>query len=148
MSVQLKKPKTTAVTRHTAKNGGEVEGPTLLKIQEAAKMISEGKTRDTIIAHLQEKYGMSFATARNFYTDGVRFLLPRSEAKYRNELIAANIARLEKIIEKAMDANQLKVARDAIETLNKMIGIGNGGFQIAVNQDPENKTQQIYIKFD
>lgn len=145
---KIKKPKSTAVTRHTAKKGGEVEGPTLLKIQEAARMVAEGKTRDTIISFLMEKYGMAYGTARNFYTDGVRFLLPRSEAKYRNELIAKNIARLEKIIEMAMDANQLKVARDAIESLNKMIGIGNGGFQIAVNQDPENKTQQIYIKFD
>lgn len=148
MAKKVKKPKSTAVTRHTAKNGGNVEGPTLLKIQEVAKMVAEGKTRATIIETLQEKYGMTYSTARNYYTDGVRFLLPRSEAKYRNELIAKNIARLEKIVESAMERNELRTAVTAIETLNKMIGIGNGGFQIAVNQDPENKTQQIYIKFD
>jgi len=147
MAKKVEKPKTKAVTRHTVTNGTP-EAMTVLRIQEVAKMVSEGKTRDAIIDHLCGKYGIAYDTARNYYTDGIRWMIPKDEDEYRKEIIYKNFNRLETIIERAMSNNQLKIAREAIDSLNKMVGIGNGGFQVAVNNDKENNTQQIYIKFD
>lgn len=133
------------------KNRNKVVGAepaTVLKVQEAAKMITEGKSRATIIETLQDKYGIGYDQAKHLYGAGIRFLIPEDEDKYRKELIVKNIARLETIIENSMTDRQWKIAREAIDSLNKMIGIGNGGFQVAVNTDKENNTQQIYIKFD
>lgn len=124
------------------------EPATVLKVQDAAKMITEGKTRATIIETLQEKYHIGYDQAKHLYGEGIRFLIPEDEDTFRKDLIMKNFARLETIIERAMDSRQWKIAVSAIETLNKMIGIGNGGFQVAVNNDKENNTQQIYIKFD
>lgn len=133
------------------KNRNKVVGAepaTVLKVQEAAKMISDGKSRATIIELLQNKYGIGYDQAKHLYGAGIRFLIPEDEDNFRKELIVKNIARLETIIENSMDDRQWKIAREAIDSLNKMIGIGNGGFQIAVNNDKDNNTQQIYVRFD
>ena len=63
------------------------------------------------------------------------------------KIIQANIERLEHIIEKAMELGQYKIAREAIDSLNKMLGLNNG-LQIGVQTDNDNNTQQIFIKFD
>ena len=136
-----------SINMHKGRNKG-AEPATVMKVQEAAKMISAGKSRATILETLQEKYHIGYDQANHLYGAGIRFLIPEDEDEFRKELIAKNIARLEKIVEESMDARQWKIAREAIDSLNKMIGIGNGGFQVAVNNDKENNTQQIYIKFD
>ena len=143
-----KEPKVNSSVNMQKSRNKTAEPATVMKVQEAARMISDGKSRATIIETLQEKYHIGYDQAKHLYGAGIRFLIPEDEDKYRKELIVKNIARLETIIENTMNDRQWKVAREAIDSLNKMIGIGNGGFQVAVQNDAENNTQQIYIKFD
>lgn len=143
-----KEPKVNSSVNMQKSRNKTAEPATVMKVQEAARMISDGKSRATIIETLQDKYHIGYDQAKHLYGAGIRFLIPEDEDKYRKELIVKNIARLETIIENTMNDRQWKVAREAIDSLNKMIGIGNGGFQVAVQNDAENNTQQIYIKFD
>ena len=143
-----KEPKVNSSVNMQKSRNKTAEPATVMKVQEAARMISDGKSRATIIETLQDKYHIGYDQAKHLYGAGIRFLIPEDEDKYRKELIVKNIARLETIIENTMNDRQWKVAREAIDSLNKMIGIGNGGFQVAVQNDAENNTQQIYIKLD
>ena len=115
---------------------------TMLKVQDAAKLIANGKTRATVIQHLQDEYGIAYDTARAYYTDAVHYLLPADDEKYRQELIKINYERLNTIIQESMDAGNYRVAREAIDTQNKMCGI-NGSVQIGYRQDKDNNTEFI-----
>lgn len=121
---------------------------TTLRIQEAAKMLSKGKSRATIIQHLIDTYGYSPQTAARYYESAVIYLVPDDDEEYRRNLVKANTTRLETIYERAMEERQYKVAREAIAELNKMAGIKGEGVQIGVQTDKQNDTQQIIIKFD
>lgn len=124
------------------------EPATVKKIQEAAKMLSKGKSRATIIEWLIDTYGYSPQTAARYYESAVIYLIPDDDEEYRRNLVKANTTRLETIYERAMEERQYKVAREAIAELNKMAGIKGEGVQIGVQTDKQNDTQQIIIKFD
>lgn len=145
-SPHTKKKDTSIVTR--PQRNKSAEPATILKIQEAAKWLSEGKSRATIIQMLMDKYGIAADTAKDYYADGVRFLMPKDEDKYRKQLIMANAMRLETIYERAMDEGDYKNAKDAIAEMNKMFGLTGSGVQVAVNNDPQTNSQQVFIKFD
>lgn len=119
------------------------------RIIHLADMIAKGATRPTIMKYIQDEYHIKEHTAKRYYSAAMRYLLPENEPEFRKELIAKNIARLETIIEKGMkDDSNLKLAKEAIDSLNRMLGLGSGGVQVAVNNDKETDTQQIYIKFE
>lgn len=124
------------------------EPATAVKIQQAAKMIAKGKSRATIIEHLQKQWEISAVTAANYYGDALRLLMPENEDEFRKDLIKANAVRLETIYERAMEEGDYKNAKDAIAELNKMIGANGSGVMVGINTDNENNTQQIFIKFD
>lgn len=137
-------PKPTKIAAH---NGSPANQSTALKVQTAAKWIAKGKSKATVIADLMKKFNMAEATAKDYYIAAVHFLLPDNEEEFRKDIMAVNYQRLEEIIERCMEDRNYKVAREAIAELNKMAGLGSG-VKIAVNNDAENNTQQIYIKFD
>lgn len=108
------------------KNGSEIRTdltPSVeLMILDVAKMIAEGKSRQTCIQYVQEVRGVCLDQAKNYYESAVNYLLPRDEESYRTKLLAINVARLERIIEKGMtDDRDLRLAKDAIAEMNKML---------------------------
>lgn len=119
---------------------------TVVKVEEAAKMISKGKGRAEIIEHLQKKYDMSYENARKYFVSACHFLIPDDQGEFRQGLIKQNMERLEKIVTDSMNDKQYKIAREAIAELNKMMGV-TGGQSVTINQDPESGQQQIIVNF-
>lgn len=124
------------------------EPMTVLRIEEAAKMISEGKGKNDIIEHIQTKYKLSYDQSRRYWIAACHYLVPENEEEFRAALIKQNIERLEKIIVTTMEREDYKMAKDAISELNKTLGVGKEGVAIGVRNDPNNGTQEIVIKFD
>jgi len=117
------------------------------RVLELAKMLSKGKSRQTVIEYAMEHYDVTEPQAKRYYAAATRYLIPDDMDEFRKGIIQANMERLETIIERCMELGQYKVARDAIDSLNKMFGI-NSGLQIGIQTDTENNTQQVVIKFD
>lgn len=145
-SNKLAKPKSKINTRK--QRNLSAEPATVLKIQQAAKWLAEGKSRATIIERLMDEYQITAKTASVYYADAIRFLLPEEESEYKNELIKANITRLETIYERAMASGDYKNAREAVQELNKMAGVSKDGITVGINTDKANDTQQVVIRFD
>ena len=121
---------------------------TVMKIQDAAKMIAKGKSRATVMEHLQTEYGLAPSTAKQYYNDAIHYLLPDNDEEFKNNLIKVNYERLNTIIQESMDSGNYRVAREAIETQNKMCGVNQNGITVGVATDQKNNTQQVIIKFD
>ena len=119
---------------------------TIVKVEEAAKMISKGKGRAEVIEHLQKKYDMSYATAQNYFVSACHFLIPDDQAGFKEGLIKQNIERLEKIINDSLEEKQYKTAREAIDTLNKTLGAYGQGSSIVINKNNEGD-EQIIVNF-
>lgn len=148
MSVRTTTTKATRAKSKIVTHKGSPPSPaTINKVTTAAKWIAKGKSRATVIEDLIKTFDMAEATAVDYYKAALHFLLPDNEDEVRKDIMAANYKRLEEIIERCMENRNYKVAREAIAELNKMAGLGSG-VKIAVNNDAENNTQQIYIKFD
>lgn len=119
---------------------------TLARIERAAELIGKGKTKSEIIAIYQKDYNISYDQARRYYICGCRYLIPDDQEGYRRALIQSNVERLEKIIDECMKDNaNLRVAKEAISELNRMLGLGGGG--VTIKNDNENKTQEITVNF-
>lgn len=119
---------------------------TVARVEEAAKMVSKGKGRAEIIEYLQKKYDMSYETARKYFISACHFLIPDDQEGFRESLIKQNIERLEKIITDAMAAKNYKAAREAIDTLNKTLGVYGNGSAVVINKNNEGD-EQIIVKF-
>ena len=119
------------------------EGETIKKVEEAAKLISNGKTRATVIEYLQNEYGIAYDTARKYYNDAIHYLLPDNDEEFRQNLVKVNYERLDKIIQESMNAGNYRVAREAIAEQNKMCGLTGSNVQIGYHQDKDNNTEFI-----
>lgn len=135
----------TKVTRKEIEERGAFPA-TVVKVEEAAKMISKGKGRAEVIEHLQKKYDMTYENARKYFISACHFLIPDDQGEFRQSLIKQNMERLEKIINDSIEEKQYKVAREAIAEMNKMLGV-TGGQGIVINQDPASGQQQIIVNF-
>ncbi len=120
----------------------------LQKVMELSKMLARGKSKQYIIDYAMEKYGVGEPQAKRYYSAAVRNLVPDDVDEYRKGLIQTNFNRLETIVEKAMEEGDWKNARETIAEMNKMCGVTGQGVQVGINNDKENNTQQIVIKFD
>ena len=118
-----------------------------LKIEEAAKMITKGKGMNDVIEFIRDKYKISYEQSRHYWVAACRFLVADMD-ETREALIKQNIQRLERIINKSMENEDYKLAKETIGELNKMLGVGKDGVSIAVRNDPENNTQEFIIKVD
>lgn len=116
-------------------NGFRPLPSTTLKIEETAKMVAEGKTRETIVEHLVERYGYSAQHAKEFYIAACEYLLPTEQE--RQQLVDKNLIRLEKLYEEAYKVKNFKVCREIIAELNKMAGISGNSVTIAKNNQGE-----------
>lgn len=120
----------------------------LQKVIELSKMLARGKSKQYVIDYAMSKYGVGEPQAKRYYSAAVRYLLPDDVDEYRKGLIQTNLDRLETIVESAMEEGDWKNARETIAEINKMCGVTGQGVQIGINQDKNNDTQQIVIKFD
>lgn len=101
------------------------------RVFEVADMIVAGKTRQTCVAHLREKYGIGEKIADDYYCASVQYLMPKDVDEHRNQLIEKNLIRLEKIIEKTMDRENYKDAITAIKEINRCIQPAQNTVEVA-----------------
>ena len=133
-----KRAKTTVTMRPSEEWSAEPQ--TIMRVDEIAQMISDGKSRTTIQNYIKENYGVQDRQARAYYNAALRLLIPDEDKydEYRKALIQANIDRLEKMIEKMIDGNRddMKLAKECIAELNKLIGMGDKT-NIMINKNDE-----------
>lgn len=119
---------------------------TELKVLELAKMVSEGKTRETCLKHIMETKNIKMQQARQYYDAAIRYLMPDDLDEYKKEILAKNFERLETIVERGMkDSADLRLAKEAIAELNRMCGIGGNKVTMAKSKDGD---EMIQINFD
>lgn len=122
---------------------------TMRRVAEGSKMLAEGASRETVIAHYETKYNLQNRQARDYYYAAIRTLLPIRYDEWREGMIATNIARLERIIEAEMkEGGNKKLAKEAIDSINKVLGAGRESITVGVSNDNENNTQEFIIKFN
>lgn len=141
-----KRAKTTVTMRPSEEWSAEPQ--TIMRVDEIAQMISDGKSRTTIQNYIKDNYGVQDRQARAYYNAALRLLIPDEDKydEYRKALIQANIDRLEKMIEKMIDGNRddMKLAKECIAELNKLIGMGDKT-NIMINKNDDEETFIIQI---
>lgn len=116
------------------------------RIATVADGIAKGWTRDTVFRYCMDTWGLSVTQASRYYYAGVRYLVP-DDPEYRQSLIDKNIARLEQMIEEAMNEGDKKVANDLIKTLQQIVQPSTT--KVAMGQfQPDGSNMTIEITFD
>lgn len=112
--------------------------------------VTKGKSRKWIMEKLQ-KEGLTIPAANHIYYGALKELTPEPNLldDYKKSLIQTNLDRLEEIINTSISGNtgDKKVALQAIDTLNKMIGIYNDKNHVTIAKDNQNN-EVIQITFD
>lgn len=126
-------------------NGRKPDYTGIVRVQDIARQISEGKSGPTILNGIIEKYNVSEQRARQYYQAACRFLMPEDEEEFKKELWAKNISRLEAIIEKGMAKEDFRIAKEAIDSLNKMMGIG-GQVKVGGRINPEDGSSEFIVE--
>lgn len=117
---------------------------TVVRVEEAAKMISDGVGRGEVIEHLKTKYNMTYNTAQKYFVSACHYLIPDND-EFKAGLIKQNFERLEKIVNDSLKEGDKKMAKDAIAEMNKMLGLGTNS--VKITNDPKNNTNEITINF-
>lgn len=135
---RIERPKSNIKTKD-----GPIRTATELKVKEMAKMLSMGKSKDTVKDYVAEKYGLSEARVDDLYYEAIKYLLPKDDAKFKEEIITKNVARLDKIVEETMASKNYKEATKAIAELNKMAGITSNNIKVGMRTDGEGGNEFI-----
>lgn len=115
-------------------------------ILQIADMICKGKTKEACLDYIREAKDISLPQAKQYYDAAIRSLVPDDMDDYKKQMMAKNFKRLEKIVEKGMtDDRDLKLAKEAIAEINRMLM--GGGNKVVVNKNQEGD-EQIIISFD
>ena len=96
----------------------------------AEKIVKEGCTRLDIIKYCKDEWGLSETQAVRYWTSALHYLRPENPEEYREALIARNFNVAEEILHRALDANNLKAAAEALKILNAMLGVGSKAVEI------------------
>lgn len=104
------------------------------RVFEIADLIVEGKTKETCLSYLMEKYKIGKQMANEYYWASIDYLMPKDVDEHRKQLIEKNLIRLERIIEKTMDEDNYKDAISAIKEINRVIN-PNGNTVEMVTKD-------------
>lgn len=123
------------------------------RVLQVAKMITEGKSKQTCLEFVQNAQGCGLQQAKYYYQAALNWLVPDDLDDYKRGLIQANVERLEKIIEECINkkddarrgSDYLKTAKEAISELNRMLGVGSNRIQLAQNKEGD---QMISIEFN
>lgn len=116
------------------------------RVRHAADMLASGKSDRTVRKWFIQEYGLKDCTVDEYMSAVYRYLTPANWDEEKERVVSKNIKTLEKIVEKCMDKENYKTAREAIDSLNKMFGIsGNNSITIAKNKEGE---EIINISFE
>lgn len=117
------------------------------RIIQVANLISKGKSDATILKMIKDEWGITEENNRRLYLNAAyRYLTPKDWGEEREKIYTRNIQSLQKIIEKCTDKDNHRAAIEAINTLNKMIGVGTNTNTITFKKDEDNN-DTIEIKF-
>lgn len=136
-----------------AKNGVAcTDTTTILKVQQVAKWISEGASSKSIMNRIMETYDIKYDQAAKYYNAALRYLAPTEEEIqiFKENMWKIQIDRLEKIMDKGIDSNDpqmLRVAKDCIAEINKLLGMTQGD-KVTIANNKDTGEQIIEIKFD
>lgn len=118
------------------------------RIMQIAEMVNNGAQRTTCVKYMMDEWGFKdISQPSKIFNAAIRYLMPDDPQEYREQMIAKNFSRLEKIIEQSMKDKNYRVAREAIAETNKMLGLGGNKIQIGQEQADGTK-QMIQISFD
>ena len=130
---------------HNKKPGME-KTATKMEIMDA---ISKGQSRASIVQTLVDD-GITYRNAQQLFYEAMKDMTPDINLldDYKRGIMQQNLDRLEKIINSSIEGNtgEKKVALQAIDTLNKMLGIYSGN-NVTINKNQEGD-EQIIISFD
>lgn len=120
-------------------------------VAQVADWICEGKTDEWIVQNINDIPDIRKTDkrmARKYISAALDYLFPEGVVAQRDEILAKNAKDLQFIIQLGLTNHKyLKEANAAIRELNRMVGVGNGT-TIAIQNDAENNTQQVIVKFD
>ena len=119
------------------------------RVIETAKKICNGDSKQTCLDYIMEAQVCGMQQARMYYQAALNWLIPDDLPAYKQGLIAANMERLEKIVEECIkhkdDKNRgsdyLRVAKDALAEMNKALGVGHGRVTVAENDEGDKLIQ-------
>ena len=126
---------------HTVKPG------TLVKVIDIAEQIAQGKSRLNVIDYIRNKYGIEATSdCDNYYNMGLAYLLPKDIEQHSEKMAAKLVSQYENLYEKALERENIKVAKDILDSMAKIYGLTGGNkVQMAENADGE---RIIQITFD
>lgn len=131
-------PKSELITKD-----GPIRTATILKVEEMAKMIAKGESKQKTIEKTMAKYGLSYGRVSDLYYEAVKFLLPKDENRFREEVQALNVERLNKIVDECMESRDWKEATKAIAELNRMAGITSNGIKVGMRTDGDGGSEFV-----
>lgn len=121
---------------------------TQLKVIEMAKKIIKGGTKMKLVQEFADTYEVSTKHACAYYNAALRYLLPSPEEQedFREKMQAKLLARYEDLYEKAIGRDNVKQAREVLDSMAKIYGLtGSNKVQIAENAEGE---RVINISFE
>lgn len=135
------------------RHGGNTSPATELRVIEIAKMICNGDSKQTCLEYIQKAQGCGIAQAKRYYQSALNWLIPDDLPAYKQGLLEANMNRLEKIVEECIKkkddtkkgSDYMRVAKEAISEMNKVLGVGNG--RVMVSESAEGD-KSICIEFN
>ena len=127
--------------------GHVVKPGTLVRVIDIAEQIANGKSRMKVIEYIRNKYGIEAeADCDNYYNMGLAYLLPKDIEQHSEKMAAKLISQYENLYEKAVDRENIKVAKDILDSMAKLYGlVGGNKVQMAENANGE---RVIQITFD
>lgn len=116
--------------------------PTQTKVIELAKQIvDKGYGRQAAITYAMEHFKVGRDQGERYYYAAITYLRPDNPDTYREALISRNFGVLESMLQRALENNDLSTANSIINTMNKMLGVGEK--RVAL----ETKDEKIIVSF-
>lgn len=131
----------------------KVTPATEVRVMEVARKICDGDSKQTCLQYIQDAQGCGLQQAKYYYQAALNWLIPEDIDSYKQGLLAANMERLEKIVEecirhkddKSKGSDYLRVAKDALAEMNKVLGVGHGRVVVSDSKDGD---RDILIEFN
>lgn len=120
---------------------------TVEKVRYIAELLASGKSDAKVRKYITSEYLVKDdRTIDSYMAAAYRYLTPADWNEEKERICAKNIKTLQTIIDKCLDKENYKVARECIDTLNKTIGL-YGGNSITMMKDNKGN-EAIKINFE
>lgn len=120
---------------------------TVEKVRHIAEMLASGKSDTNVRKFITTEYEVKDGrTIDSYMAAAYRYLTPANWSEEKERICSKNIKTLQTIIDKCLDKENYKVARECIDTLNKTIGL-YGGNSVTMMKDNKGN-EAITITFE